>query len=199
MGKYTFDDLLEVAKINSKMFDRFPSKDFAPPPSEETIKAAEDALGFKIPEDYRKMIKKWGELTISRDSGFFGIACDDPQKFDWTPGTIVYDTEQARNEGYDEKYLVISRDFNCSDSILCLLDTTTGRVYLDDDGMVELKENFIDYVFDELITRRRVYEYIYEFTFQWPEYLLERIQEDSIRLKKKIAEFDEIFDLLPSK
>ena len=98
--------------------------------------------------------------------------------------------------GLPEDYIVIWGDVRKKD--FGVIDTKTGKVLSYDHSKKNsykvVSDNFIDYVFHELILHRRANEIVYDTTFQWPESLQDRIAEDTLPLKEELDECDELFD-----
>ena len=201
MSKYTFEDLVEVANANPTIFNRFPGtldgKQLTPP-SERLVKLIEKALEVTFPEDYRRVISKWGYLALGKDCGFFGLWGDDPRVFLDQPFNVFQETAIARDSmGLPKNSVVIWSDPG-EGVDYGVIDTTTGKVLsygrYNNNSYVEVSDSFVDCVFQELILHRRANEIVYDTTFQWPESVQEKVAEDMIRLKETLDEYDELFD-----
>ena len=202
MSRYVFDDLLEVAELNPKVFGRFPTSSHGLVPSEETVSRAEDRLGVKFPEDYRRMILKWGYLELGSENGFLGLFDSDSERFEPEGFNVVDDTLAARDDiNLPGNCLVIFNDPGDGDEY-GVIDVETGKVLTYDrwDGRLngEVSDCFIDYVFSELIEHRRSNEIAYDTPFQWPEYLKPKIDEDAAKIKNLLDEYDEVLDEIDS-
>ena len=178
MSKYTFEDLVEVANANPTIFNRFPGTlegEQLTVPTEGLINVVEKKLGVTFPEDYRRVISKWGYLELGKDCGFFGLWGDDPKKFDLAPFNVLQETEIARNSiGLPKNCVVIWSDPG-EGVDYGVIDTTTGKVLSYDrwskDSYEEVSDSFVDCVFQELILLRRANAIIYGEPLHWPESL----------------------------
>ena len=202
MSRYVFDDLLAVAELNPKVFGRFPTSSKGSVPSEETVSRAERNLGVKFPYEYRKTILKWGYLELGSENGFLGLYESDSEQFEPEGSNVVDDTLMARDEiDLPANCIVIFNDPGDGDEY-GVIDAETGKVLTYDrwegDLIGEVSESFIDYVFSELIEHRRANEIAYDTTFQWPDYLKPKIDEDAAKIKNLLDEYDEVFDEIDS-
>ena len=205
MGKYTFDDLVEVANINQSIFKHFPGtkkgRRRLNPPTEDMLLTVMGMLQRVFPKDYRLVVLKWGYLALGKDNGFFGVCGDFFNKEDFKdldkPLNVYYETRLARKSiGLPEDYIVIWGDARKKN--FGVIDTETGKVLSYDrsknNSYKVVSDSFIDYVFRELILHRRANEIVYDTTFHWPEYLQDRIADDMLTLKEELDESDKLFD-----
>ncbi|MBQ7813834.1 MAG: SMI1/KNR4 family protein [Thermoguttaceae bacterium] len=161
--QYRFEDLVELVELNPQFFqvssDRdgiIPMTDNPPGASEESILAAEAALGVKFPSDFRRYLAKWGNLGWDGVE-FFGIVDDNPNaKY----SNVEKETQYVRENGaLPENYVVIVNEDG--DEYICVdVNQPEGAIVTWDFFAQELIDDcyyqpssFVDYLINEFVSQ----------------------------------------------
>lgn len=175
--QYRFEDLVELVELNPQFFhvssDRGGIAEMtANPPgaSEESILAAEAALGVKFPSDFRRYLAKWGNL------GWDGVEIcgivDDDAASGW-PG-LVFATQDVRENGaLPENYVVIVDEDG--DEYICVdVNQPEGAIVTWDFFGRELvdryyqRPSFVDYLINEFVSQAEELEEEVGESIRWP-------------------------------
>lgn len=175
--QYRFEDLVELVELNPQFFQVSterggiaPMTDNPPGASEESILAAEAALGVKFPSDFRRYLAKWGNLGWDGVE-FFGIVDDNPNaKY----SNAVSETQYVREEGgLPENYVVIVNEDG--DEYICVdVNQPEGAIVTWDFFARELvdryyqRPSFVDYLINEFVSQAEELEEEVGEPIRWP-------------------------------
>ena len=175
--QYRFEDLVELVELNPQFFqvssDRdgiIPMTDNPPGASEESISAAEAALGVKFPSDFRRYLAKWGNLGWDGVE-FFGIVDDNPNaKY----SNVEKETQYVRENGaLPENYVVIVNEDG--DEYICVdVNQPEGAIVTWDFFERELvdryyqRPSFVDYLINEFVSQAEDLEEEVGEPIRWP-------------------------------
>jgi hypothetical protein len=175
--QYRFEDLVELVELNPQFFQVSterggiaPMTDNPPGASEESILAAEAALGVKFPSDFRRYLAKWGNLGWDGVE-FCGIVDDNPNaKYP----NFVRETQYVREEGgLPENYVVIVNEDG--DEYICVdVNQPEGAIVTWDFFERELvdryyqRPSFVDYLINEFVSQAEETEEEVGEPIRWP-------------------------------
>lgn len=175
--QYRFEDLVELVESNPQFFhvssDRGGIAEMtANPPgaSEESILAAEAALGVKFPSDFRHYLAKWGNLGWDGVE-ICGIVDDNPNA---KSPNVVRETQYVREEGaLPENYVVIVDEDG--DEYICVdVNQPEGAIVTWDFFGRELvdryyqRPSFVDYLINEFVSQAEELEEEVGESIRWP-------------------------------
>ena len=175
--QYRFEDLVELVELNPQFFNVLTERggiakmtDNPPGASEESILAAEAALGVKFPSDFRRYLAKWGNLGWDGVE-FFGIVDDNPNaKYP----NVVRETQYVRENGaLPENYVVIVDEDG--DEYVCVdVNQPEGAIVTWDFFERELvdryyqRPSFVDYLINEFVSQAEDLEEEVGEPIRWP-------------------------------
>ena len=176
--QYRFEDLVELVELNPQFFQVSTERggiaemtDNPPGASEESILAAEAALGVKFPSDFRRYLAKWSALGWDGVE-FFGIVDDNPNA---NYSNVVLETQYVRENGaLPENYVVIvSED---GDEYICVdVNQPEGAIATWDFFAQELIDDcyyqpssFVDYLLNEFVSQAEETEEEVGEPIRWP-------------------------------
>lgn len=176
--QYRFEDLVELVESNPQFFhvssDRdgiVEMTDNPPGASEESILAAEAALGVKFPSDFRRYLAKWGNLGWDGVE-FYGIVDDNPNA---NYPNVVRETQYVREEGaLPENYVVIVDEDG--DEYVCVdVNQPEGAIITWDFFAQELVDDcyyqpssFVDYLINKFVSQAEELEEEVGEPIRWP-------------------------------
>ena len=175
--QYRFEDLVELVELNPQFFQVSTERggiaemtDNPPGASEESILAAEAALGVKFPSDFRRYLAKWGNLGWFGQE-FFGIVDDNPNaKY----SNVENETQYVRENGaLPENYVVIVNEDG--DEYICVdVNQPEGAIVTWDFFERELvdryyqRPSFVDYLINEFVSQAEDLEEEVGKPIRWP-------------------------------
>ena len=176
--QYRFEDLVELVELNPQFFQVSterggiaPMTDNPPGASEESILAAEAALGVKFPSDFRRYLAKWGNLGWFGQE-FCGIV-DDNAASGW-PGVVIATQDVRENGALPENYVVIVNEDG--DEYICVdVNQPEGAIVTWDFFAQELIDDcyyqpssFVDYLINEFVSQAEETEEEVGEPIRWP-------------------------------
>lgn len=175
--QYRFEDLVELVESNPQFFHVTTERggiaemtDNPPGASEESISAAEAALGVKFPSDFRRYLAKWGNLGWDGVENY-GIVDDNPNaKYQ----NVVSGTQYVREEGgLPENYVVLVNEDG--DEYICVdVNQPEGAIVTWDFFARELvdryyqRPSFVDYLINEFVSQAEELEEEVGEPIRWP-------------------------------
>ncbi|MCK4660750.1 MAG: SMI1/KNR4 family protein [Phycisphaerae bacterium] len=136
-----------------------------PPASEESIKCAEEMLGFRLPEDYRVFLRRWnGGLLFAKEFGDLVLwsvedeRLEGVREYNWD---LVRDNKFLINEQKHPEHLLVMAIYS-DGSLACLDLRNAGHVVLwnRDERQVELEWDTLEaWLNSEMEQGAELYDY----------------------------------------